>query len=161
MPVVVAKGSKAINRGSRKLFAEFSNTQINRVLSSSGGERDIMHSTHGAPMKEKLGVISHPNVETNIYQNVAGAPEIVSPVTHFSPYTKKDKYTPVTFSFAGAKGCDLQLFKLVEKLMNAGLVALVEEVLMGKVPYPGQVAKSAMELDGHGSLPTCWRWACL
>ncbi|KAF9870786.1 hypothetical protein CkaCkLH20_11685 [Colletotrichum karsti] len=143
----MAKGSDATTRGlypeydrRRRLFAEFWNTQVSRRAlngSDTCGERIIMHSTHVAPLQEKVKAsVSHPNPETNIYQNIAGTPEIVVPigqVTYFSPYTRKDEKIPVTVSFAGAKGCDLQLFALLEKLMHAGLV---KEVLAGKLAYP-------------------------
>lgn len=60
---VMAKGSNTTLRAMvpeyerrRKLFAEFWNTQINRASNSSStcGERIITHSTHVAPLKEKL-----------------------------------------------------------------------------------------------------------
>ncbi|KAF6817564.1 glutamyl-tRNA amidotransferase [Colletotrichum plurivorum] len=142
---VMAKGSNTTFRAMvpeyerrRKLFAEFWNTQIVRASNSlcTCGERIIMHSTHVAPKKEKLEVPDHPNPEKNNFQNIAGTPEIVVPigqVAYFSPYTKKEEYIPVTVSFAGAKGCDLQLFALVEKLKEVGLI---KEVLPGKLAYP-------------------------
>jgi hypothetical protein len=71
-----------------------------------------------------------------IMLDYAGIPEIVVPigqVEYFSPYTLKTEMQPVTVALGVAKGCDLVLFDLVDKLAAAGLLV---EVLPGKIAYP-------------------------
>lgn len=71
-----------------------------------------------------------------IYTNYAGTPEIVVPVgqvQYWSPYTRRDEWQPVTVALSVAKGCDLVLFDLVDRLAELGLL---KEVLPGVVAYP-------------------------
>lgn len=71
-----------------------------------------------------------------IYSNYAGSPEIVVPIGQIqyeSAYTKRTEWQTVTVALGVAKGCDLVLFDIVDKLTEAGLLT---EVMAGVVAYP-------------------------
>ena len=68
--------------------------------------------------------------------NYAGVMEIVVPIGQiefWSPYSRKIEMQPMTVAFQAAKGCDLVLFELVDRLSEAGLI---KEVMSGKIAFP-------------------------
>jgi Asp-tRNA(Asn)/Glu-tRNA(Gln) amidotransferase A subunit family amidase len=122
----------------RKLFAEWWNTHIAKPSNTTCSESFFAHTLHIAPGTEK---VTHdpPSVASyywnGVYTNYAGVPEIVVPIGQIrydSPYTLRKEWQPVTVAFAAAKGCDLKLFELVERLEDIGLL---REVMAGKVAY--------------------------
>ncbi|KAF2748794.1 amidase signature enzyme [Sporormia fimetaria CBS 119925] len=122
----------------RELFSDFWNTWVQKPLSKTCSESFFAHSYHVAPGAEKVtytpvGVVTR--YYNGVYTNFAGIPEIVVPigqVRYWSRYTLREEWQPVTVAFAAAKGCDLKLFELVERLEEAGLL---RETLAGKVAY--------------------------
>ncbi|KAJ4362935.1 hypothetical protein N0V83_010052 [Neocucurbitaria cava] len=122
----------------REIFGQWWNDNIAVASNTTCSESFFAHSYHSAPAMEKVtyrpnGVVSY--YYNGLWANIAGIPEIVVPigqVKYMSPYTLRQEWQPVTVAFAAAKGCDLKLFELVEKLAEAGLV---KEVLTGKVAY--------------------------
>jgi len=122
----------------RVAFANFWNTNVAKASNATCSESVFAHSLHIAPGMEKV-TYGEPSVASyywnGVYTNYAGVPEIVIPIgqiKYMSPYTLREEWQPVTVAFAVAKGCDLQLFELVERLEGAGLV---RETLAGKVAY--------------------------
>ncbi|KAF2730630.1 amidase signature enzyme [Polyplosphaeria fusca] len=122
----------------RELFEEWWSTNVLKASNATCSESIFAHSLHIPPATEKV-TYSPPNVASyywhGVFVNYAGIPEIVVPIgqiRYWSPYTLRHEWQPVTVAFAAAKGCDLKLFELVEKLEVAGLV---KEVLPGKVAY--------------------------
>ncbi|KAK0724641.1 hypothetical protein B0H67DRAFT_641154 [Lasiosphaeris hirsuta] len=74
-----------------------------------------------------------------VYTNYAGTPEIVVPigqVQYWSAYAQRLEWQLVTVALGVAKGCDLLLFELVDRLAAAGLL---------KETLPGVVAFAAYE----------------
>jgi hypothetical protein len=62
------------------------------------------------------------------FANYAQLPEIVVPIgqiQYWSPSTLKMEWWPMSVAFAAAKGCDLVLFELVDKLREKGLIKAV------------------------------------
>ena len=57
----------------------------------------------------------------------------IGQVEYFSPFTSRMEWQPVTVALGAAKGCDLVLFELVDRLVEAGLLV---ETLAGKTAYP-------------------------
>ncbi|KAF1940448.1 amidase signature enzyme [Clathrospora elynae] len=122
----------------RELFAKWWNAHVAKSSDKTCSEAFFAHSYHIAPGMEKVtyspsGVASY--YWNGVFANYAGIPEIVVPigqVKYWSPYTLREEWQPVTVAFAAAKGCDLKLFALVDKLEGLGLL---EEVLPGKVAY--------------------------
>lgn len=102
-------------------------------------ESIFAHSLHIPPGTEKV-THSEPSVASyywhGVFVNYAGIPEVVVPIgqiRYWSPYTLREEWQPVTVAFAAAKGCDLVLFELVEKLEG---LSLLKETMPGKVAYP-------------------------
>lgn len=122
----------------RKLFSEWWNQNVMKASNETCSESFFAHSYHIAPATEKLtwtpvGVVTR--YYNGVYTNFAGIPEIVVPIgqiKYWSPYTLRYEWQPVTVAFAAAKGCDLKLFELVERLEASGLL---KETLPGKVAY--------------------------
>lgn len=122
----------------REAFASWFNTHILPASNATCSESIFAHSYHIAPGNEKVtptdpGVASY--YWNGVFVNYAGIPEIVVPIgqiRYHSRYTEREEWQPVTVAFAAAKGCDLQLFELVEKLEELGMV---KETLAGKVAY--------------------------
>lgn len=124
--------------GRREKFAEWFNTHILPSSDSTCSESIFAHSYHIAPGYEKI-TPTDPGVAAyywnGVFVNYAGIPEIVVPIgqiRYYSRYTEREEWMPVTVAFAAAKGCDLKLFELVEKLADLGMV---KETLAGKVAY--------------------------
>lgn len=132
----IARAPQSIRK--RELFAEFWNSNVVIPSNATCSESFFAHSLHIAPGMEK--VIHTPTSVASYYwagvnTNYAGIPEIVVPIgqiQYWSPYTLRYEWQPVTVAFAVAKGCDLKLFELVEKLEGLGLL---KETLPGKVAY--------------------------
>jgi Asp-tRNA(Asn)/Glu-tRNA(Gln) amidotransferase A subunit family amidase len=122
----------------RELFGEWWNSNILKASNSTCSESFFAHSYHIALATEKItytpvGVVTR--YYNGVYTNFAGIPEIVVPIgqiKYYSPYTRRQEWQPVTVAFAVAKGCDLKLFELVEKLEGLGML---KETLPGKVAY--------------------------
>lgn len=122
----------------RELFSQWWNTHVAKPSNLTCSESFFAHSLHIAPGMEKItheapGVVSY--YWNGVYTNYAGVPEIVVPIGQIkydSPYTLRQEWQPVTVAFAAARGCDLKLFELVERLEESGLV---KETLAGKVAY--------------------------
>lgn len=71
-----------------------------------------------------------------VYINYAGVPEIVVPVRqveYWSAYTRRLEWQPVTIALGTAKGRDLMLLGLVERLVEEGLL---REVMAGEIANP-------------------------
>jgi Asp-tRNA(Asn)/Glu-tRNA(Gln) amidotransferase A subunit family amidase len=122
----------------RELFGEFWNTYVQKASAETCSESFFAHSLHVALGMEKVtwtpGLLTT-RYYSGVYTNFAGIPEIVVPIgqiKYWSPYTLRYEWQPVTVAFAAAKGCDLKLFELVEKLEVLGLL---KETLAGKVAY--------------------------
>lgn len=122
----------------REAFASWFNSHVLPSSSSTCSESIFAHSLHIAPGNEKVtpaGAHVASYYWNGVWVNYAGIPEIVVPIGQIkykSLYTLRDEWQPVTVAFAVAKGCDLQLFNLVEKLEGLGLL---RETLPGKVAY--------------------------
>lgn len=122
----------------RELFGQWWNENVQKSSKETCSESFFAHSLHTAPGSEKVtntpvGVTTR--YYSGVYTNFAGIPEIVVPIGQIkyrSIYTLRDEWQPVTVAFAAAKGCDLKLFELVEKLELEGLL---QETLPGKVAY--------------------------
>lgn len=122
----------------REVFGQWWNENIAKASDATCSESFFAHSYHSAPGTEKItfrpnGVVSY--YYNGVWANYAGIPEIVVPIgqiKYLSPYTLREEWQPVTVAFAAAKGCDLKLFELVEKLESVGLL---KETLPGKVAY--------------------------
>jgi Asp-tRNA(Asn)/Glu-tRNA(Gln) amidotransferase A subunit family amidase len=122
----------------REMFGEWWNDNIQKPSNATCSESFFAHSYHSAPAKEKVtyrpdGVVSY--YYNGVWANYAGIPEIVVPIGQIkyrSPYTLREEWQPVTVAFAAAKGCDVQLFELVDRLAGLGLL---KETLAGKVAY--------------------------
>ncbi|CAO2652731.1 Nn.00g021420.m01.CDS01 [Neocucurbitaria sp. VM-36] len=122
----------------REIFGKWWNDNIAKASDVTCSESFFAHSYHNAPATEKItyrpnGVVSY--YYNGLWANYAGIPEIVVPIgqiKYLSPYTLREEWQPVTVAFAAAKGCDLKLFELVERLEEVGLV---KEVLSGKLAY--------------------------
>lgn len=122
----------------REAFEKWFGANILRGSKATCSESIFAHSLHVPPGREKV-TYAEPSVASyywhGVFVNYAGVPEIVVPIgqiKYMSPYTLREEWQPVTVAFASAKGCDLKLFELVEKMETAGLV---EETLPGKVAY--------------------------
>ncbi|KAF1998772.1 amidase signature enzyme [Amniculicola lignicola CBS 123094] len=122
----------------RELFGEWWNENVQKASNTTCSESFFAHSYH---IKLRTEKVTQNPVSLSIaywdgvYTNYAGIPEIVVPIGQiqfFSPYTERYEWQPVTVAFAAAKGCDLQLFELVDKLEKLGLLM---ETLPGKVAY--------------------------
>ncbi|KAH7395015.1 amidase signature domain-containing protein [Phaeosphaeria sp. MPI-PUGE-AT-0046c] len=122
----------------REAFASWFNTHILPASNATCSESIFAHSYHILPGNEKItpadtGVAAY--YWNGVFVNYAGIPEIVVPIgqiRYYSIYTEREEWQPVTVAFAAAKGCDLQLFELVEKLESLGML---KETLAGKVAY--------------------------
>ena len=67
---------------------------------------------------------------------MGSVPDLVVPVREIpynSTVTLKTEYMPVTMSFVAARGCDLMLVNLIEKLEKAGVL---KPVSTGPMMYP-------------------------
>jgi Asp-tRNA(Asn)/Glu-tRNA(Gln) amidotransferase A subunit family amidase len=123
----------------REAFASWFNTHILPSSNTTCSDSILAHSYHILPGNEKVtpgGVHVASYYWNGVWVNYAGIPEIVVPigqVRYQSLYTLRAEWQPVTVAFAAAKGCDMQLFNLVEKLQTLGMVT---ETLPGKVAYP-------------------------
>lgn len=122
----------------REKFAAWFNTHILPSSTISCTSSIFAHSLHIAPGNEKV-TYAPPEVAAyywdGVWVNYAGIPEIVVPIgqiRYWSTYTEREEWQPVTVAFAAAKGCDLQLFRLVEMLVERGMVG---ETRAGKVAY--------------------------
>lgn len=122
----------------RELFGAWWNENVMKASKTACSESFFAHSYHVAPAAEKItwrenGVVTY--YYNGVYANYAGIPEIVVPIgqiKYLSPYTLREEWQPVTVAFAVAKGCDLKLFELVDRLESLGLL---KETLAGKVAY--------------------------
>ncbi|PSN69376.1 amidase signature enzyme [Corynespora cassiicola Philippines] len=122
----------------REMFGQWWNKNVMKASNTTCSESLFAHSYHIAPATEKItwtpvGVVTR--YYNGVYTNFAGIPEIVVPIgqiKYWSPYTLRYEWQPVTVAFAAAKGCDLKLFELVERLEALGLL---KETLPGKVAY--------------------------
>ncbi|PVI03451.1 amidase signature enzyme [Periconia macrospinosa] len=135
-PITQSRYPESVNR--RKAFASWFNSHILPSSNTTCSESIFAHSLHIAPGNEKV-TYSAPHVASyywnGVFVNYAGIPEIVVPIGQIkydSLYTLRPEWQPVTVAFAAAKGCDLQLFRLVAKLEQLGLL---KETLPGKVAY--------------------------
>ncbi|ORY05822.1 hypothetical protein BCR34DRAFT_590796 [Clohesyomyces aquaticus] len=121
-----------------EIFGQRWNTHIQKSSNATCSESIFAHSYHIAPAMEKItyvpvGVVTR--YYNGVFANLAGIPEIVVPIGQirfWSPYSERWEWQPVTVAFEAARGCDLQLFELVERLEGLGLL---RETLPGKVVY--------------------------
>lgn len=109
-----------------------------KASNATCSESFFVHSHRVAPSTETItwranGVVNY--YYNGVYTNYAGISEIVvliGQIRYWSLYTLRYERQPVTVDFAAAKGCDLNLFELVEKLEAARFLT---KVLPGKVAY--------------------------
>ncbi|KAM7188603.1 Amidase signature domain containing protein [Naviculisporaceae sp. PSN 640] len=123
----------------RELFGAWFNKEVLPTNNETCSEYIFAHTYHSAPNTVKVDPATARLTNgwyDGVYTNYAGAPEIVVPigqVQYWSPYTRKLEWQPVTVALGVAKGCDLVLFELVDRLAEMGLL---KEVLPGIVAYP-------------------------
>lgn len=122
----------------RVVFGEWFNRDVLPGSEETCSEYIFAHTYHSAPSLVKVApakVSPFGGWGEGVYTNYAGAPEIVVPigqVQYWSPYTQRLEWQPVTVALGAAKGCDLLLFDIVDRLTDMGLL---EEVLAGKQAY--------------------------
>jgi hypothetical protein len=123
-------------------FAEWYNTHIIPSSNETCTQSIIAHSIHILPYEEKVQyypvTLAVPGYWdcVSVSVNYAGVPEIVVPIGQiefWSPYSRKIEMQPMTVAFQAAKGCDLVLFELVDRLREVGLI---KEVMSGKLAFP-------------------------
>jgi Asp-tRNA(Asn)/Glu-tRNA(Gln) amidotransferase A subunit family amidase len=123
----------------REAYAAWFNNYILPSDPDTCSQSIAAHSLHVPPSTVKYDQTPFRLVAgfyNGMQASFAGFPEIVVPigqVQYYSPFTQKMEWQTVTVAFAAAKGCDLVLFDLVEKLAEEGLI---KEVMAGKVAYP-------------------------
>ena len=122
----------------RQVFGDWFNKEILPTNDETCSEYIIAHTYHGPPNTIKVDPATARLTGgwyDGVYTNYAGAPEIVVPigqVHYWSAYTQRLEWQPVTVALGVAKGCDLVLFELVDRLAEKGLL---KEVLPGVVAY--------------------------
>jgi Asp-tRNA(Asn)/Glu-tRNA(Gln) amidotransferase A subunit family amidase len=121
-------------------FANWYNKHIVPASNETCSESIIAHSIHIPAYEEKVQyypiTLAVPGYWDCVGVNYAGVPEIIVPIGQYqfySPYTRQMEYRPMTVAFQAAKGCDLVLFELVDKLAAKGLIT---EVMAGKTAFP-------------------------
>lgn len=123
----------------RKVFGEWFNKKALPANEETCSEYLFAHSYHIPPDTVKTDPAEVRYVAgwwDGVYTNYAGTPEIVVPigqVEYESEYTKRTEWQTVTVALGVAKGCDLVLFDIVDKLTEAGLL---KTVMAGKLAYP-------------------------
>ena len=123
----------------RQVFGEWFNREVLPANEETCSEYIFAHTYHTAPNTVKVDPATARLTGgwyDGVYTNYAGAPEIVVPigqVQYWSPYTRRMEWQPVTVALGMAKGCDLHLFELVDRLAEGGLL---KETLPGVVAYP-------------------------
>ncbi|KFA71403.1 hypothetical protein S40288_04317 [Stachybotrys chartarum IBT 40288] len=122
----------------RQAFGDWFNEAVLPTSNETCSEYLFVHSYHIPPDTVKTDPGEARYVTgwyDGLYVNYAGTPEIVVPigqVEYESEYTKRTEWQTVTVALGVAKGCDLVLFDIVDKLVEAGLL---KEVLPGKLAY--------------------------
>jgi Asp-tRNA(Asn)/Glu-tRNA(Gln) amidotransferase A subunit family amidase len=122
----------------RAAFADWFNSAVQPASEATCSEHILAHTYHTPPDTVKTRPTAAgltPGWYDGVYINYAGTPEIVVPIGQvevFSPYTLRTEWQPVTVALGMAKGCDLVLFELVDRLAAKGLL---KETLPGKVAY--------------------------
>lgn len=123
----------------RKVFGEWFNKEALPTNEETCSEYLFAHSYHIPPDTVKTDPAEVRYVAgwwDGVYTNYAGTPEIVVPigqVEYQSEYTKRTEWQTVTVAVGVAKGCDLVLFDIVDKVTEAGLL---KTVMAGKLAYP-------------------------
>lgn len=123
----------------RKVFGEWFNKEALPASYETCSEYLFAHSYHIPPDTIKTDPAEARYVAgwwDGVYTNYAGTPEIVVPVgqvEYESEYTKRTEWQTVTVALGVAKGCDLVLFDIVDKLTESGLL---KTVMAGKLAYP-------------------------
>jgi Asp-tRNA(Asn)/Glu-tRNA(Gln) amidotransferase A subunit family amidase len=123
----------------RKAFGDWFNTNMLPTNNETCSEYLFAHSYHIPPTTVKTDpavAAMVPGYYDGLYTNYAGTPEIVVPIGQIqyeSTYTKRTEWQTVTVALGVAKGCDLVLFDIVDKLVEAGML---KEVMAGVVAYP-------------------------
>jgi hypothetical protein len=120
-------------------FAKWYNTHIIPSSNETCTQFIIAHSIHIPPYEEKVQyypvTLAVPGYWDCVSANYAGVLEIVVPIGQiefWSSYSRKIEMQPMTVAFQAAKGCDLALFELVDRLSEAGLI---KEVMSGKLAF--------------------------
>ncbi|KAK3316257.1 amidase signature domain-containing protein [Apodospora peruviana] len=122
----------------RQVFGEWFNRVVLPANRETCSEYIFAHTYHGLPTTVKTDPATARLTGgwyDGVYTNYAGTPEIVVPVgqvQYWSAYTQRLEWQPVTVALGMAKGCDLLLFELADRLAEKGLL---REVLPGMVAY--------------------------
>jgi len=134
----IARYPQSVQR--RLNFAEWYNTHIIPSSNETCTQSIIAHSIHIPLYEEKVQYYPVTLAVSGYWDcvsvNYAGVLEIVVPIGQiefWSPYSRKIEMQPMTVAFQAAKGCDLVLFELVDRLSEAGLI---KEVMSGKIAFP-------------------------
>lgn len=123
----------------RQVFGDWFNEYMLPSNNETCSEYLFAHSYHIPPTTVKTDPAQAnlvPGYYDGLYTNYAGTPEIVVPIGQIeyeSKYTKRTEWQTVTVALGVAKGCDLVLFDIVDRLTEAGLL---KEVMAGVVGYP-------------------------
>ncbi|CAH0046123.1 unnamed protein product [Clonostachys solani] len=123
----------------RQVFGDWFNREILPGNNETCSEYLFAHSYHIPPNTVKTDPAEARYVTgwyDGLYVNYAKMPEIVVPIGQIeyrSKYTNRTEWQTVTVALGVAKGCDLVLFDVVDKLAEAGLL---KEVMAGVLAYP-------------------------